>query len=39
MFSIIFIALLALLIFLIWQDYDDELSFVLCCIAIGGMIL
>lgn len=39
MASIIFIALTALLIFLIWQDYNDELSFALECIAIGGMIL
>lgn len=39
MASIIFIALTALLIFLIWQDYDDGLSFALECIAVGGMII
>ena len=39
MVSIILVALTALLIFLIWQDYDDELSFVIGCVAVGGMIL
>jgi hypothetical protein len=39
MASIIFIVLTALLIFLIWQDYIDEWSFVLECMVIGGMIL
>lgn len=39
MVSIIFIALTALLIFLVWQEYDDELSFAVGCIAGGGMII
>lgn len=39
MASIIFVALTALLIFLIWWGHDDELSFALECVAVGGMIL
>lgn len=39
MASIIFVALLVLLVFLVVMDYDNELSFALCCIAIVGMIL
>jgi hypothetical protein len=39
MVSIIFIVLTALLIFLVVEDYDDELSFTVGCIAVGGMII
>jgi hypothetical protein len=39
MVSIIFIVLTALLIFLVVKDYDDELSFTIGCIAVGGMII
>jgi hypothetical protein len=39
MVSIIFIVLTALLIFLLWQDYNNDASFVAGCIAVGGMIL
>jgi hypothetical protein len=39
MASIIFIVLTALLIFLVVKDYNDELSFAVGCVAVGGMIL